>query len=536
MLTTAIKRFILPFSNQKSREPEVEAAAVYAFADLYRSRGGGLLNKQPQETIAFIAKVGYPFWLFPKNNSVLIFDGLNDAAYNVPYGESPSAATLMENLQTNQRPLENYLAFLSDHRSYFLQPPKERQFTFRGLIADSTFKGEFGVYRKEASEITAAQPLLSPILEESTISSELNEMDKLQVYFREDQAKLAEILRLINRVTSQYVSELNYEAEAAKEEADAKIKAQQEFISPQIAKLNKEYRAKIKELADGFDKELESLQKLKSKTEKFISKAQADIRQYEGEAKKQGKKGHEIYERRWKEKIKLTQKELSGLKKELNNIEDNIKRLSKQKGHDISQLNFELDSEIKLARQPIVELENARDAKMFAFKQESNRLLSMEKPVVDGINISLSQRETFAAQFDGLGISDAQFRSASLVYVSVYVICYKADLSRRYLCISPSTVSDIDFSARFKGALGRSKIRDLFTPRFKTIAAIIGRVEVLARQNSLFESQLWSLGDKNNLLKNSAFKTNISSGLSFLKVEGWLSEREAAELSGKLTA
>ena len=75
----------------------------------------------------------------------------------------------------------------------------------------------------------------------------------------------------MKKTTSQYVTEIDYEAVAAKEEADAKIKAQQEFINPQIAKLNKEYSRKIKDLTESFDKELESLQKLKAKTEKFIA-------------------------------------------------------------------------------------------------------------------------------------------------------------------------------------------------------------------------------------------------------------------------
>ena len=69
MLTSAVTRFILPFTTEKSREPfgsEVEAAAVFALAELERNKGGGLIVKQPEETLLFIAKIGYPLWLFPK--------------------------------------------------------------------------------------------------------------------------------------------------------------------------------------------------------------------------------------------------------------------------------------------------------------------------------------------------------------------------------------------------------------------------------------------------------------------------------------
>ncbi len=76
MLTSATKRLILSFSGQKSRGSEVEPAAVYVLAEQNRGKGGGLLSRQPQETIAFIAKMGYPLWLFPRNNSVLVFDAV----------------------------------------------------------------------------------------------------------------------------------------------------------------------------------------------------------------------------------------------------------------------------------------------------------------------------------------------------------------------------------------------------------------------------------------------------------------------------
>ncbi len=514
----------------------MEQAAVYAIAEQNRSKGGGLLGRQQKETLVFISKIGYPLWLFPRNNAALIFNALDDTIQSMPYGETPSAAVFLESLQVNQRPRENYLAFLSDHGTYFQQPPKQRQFTFRGLITETDFKTELSVYRREATELTTPATLLAPILEETAISATLTELDNLQSLIREDQEKLPECIRLMKKTTSQYLTELDYEATAAKEEADAKIKAQEEFINPQIAKLNKEYNRKIKDLTASFDLELENLQKQKNKTEKTTESTEAKIRQYQQEAKEHGKKGHEIYEKRWKDKVKRTQNELSALKKELKNIENNTKKVSRQKGLDVSNLNFELDSAIKLARQPILQLESARDEKTLAFKRESNRLIALEKPIMEGIEKSGRLRETISATFDDLGLSDRQIRSPLLIYVPFYVVCYEAGLERRYLTIAPSTVSSIDFSAKLKGAFGISKTNDMLEPRFRAIAALIGKVEALTKQNSSFESKLWRLGSKNNLLEDSAFRNDVDTGLVYLKHAGWLSERETADLSNQIRA
>ena len=537
MLTSSTKRFILPFSALKSSASEVEAAAVFSFAEQERNKGGGLIGRQPEEKLVFLSKIGYPLWVFPKNNSLFIFDGLGDSGYGVSYADLPSAKAFMESLEASLKHRENYTAFLLDNGNYFQQALREKQFVFRGLISDLDFKNEFNVYRKEAIEIAAQTNtgLLLPTLEENTVSSMLTEFDKLQSFMREEAERLRECLRLINKTTSQYITEIDYEAAAVKEETEAKIRAQEELVDPEIAKLIKEYRGKIKDLTGSFDNELESLKKLKMKTQKFIEDGEGKIILYKREAKTRSLKKHAIYEKRWKEKSKQTQKELNGLKKELKNIEGNLKKLSKQKGQEISKLNFELSAEIKLARQPLVELQAARDAKILVFKQETEKLLNQEKPVIEGLGKSTRLREAIKANFELLGISDQWLKNPALFYATFFVACYQIGLSRRYVIIPPSTITNVGFSAKLKGILGMSKIKDMLAPRFKAIASLIEGIQMLTKQNTVFEDQLYVLSKRNNLLTNSLFIENVKKGLVNLTHESWLSEREHQVLSNRLT-
>ena len=536
MINTTTKRFKLPFSTQNINAPEGEAAAVFAVAEHERNKGGGLISRQPEEKIVFLSKVGYPLWLFPKNDLIFVFDGFGDSDCRVSYAEVPSAKVFFESLEANLRPREKYMAFLSDHSSYFQQPLKERQFVFRGLICGLDFKNEFSIYRKEATNATtqADLALLSPTLQENAISSMIAEFDKVQSDVRAEAEKLSECTRLVNKTTDQYITELDYEAAAVREESDAKIRAQEELVNPKIAKLTKEYKQKIKSLTESFDKELYELQKLKVKTQKFIQTNEEKIKLYQREAKAQAAQKHQIYEKRWKEKIKQTQKELNGLKKELKNIEGNAKKIGKQKKLELSQLNFGLDGEIKFARQPLLELEAACDAKMLAFKQETDRLLKQDKPIIEGLNRNYKAKETIKANFEELGINDQGLKSAALFYVPFYLACYEIGLARRYLTIPPSIIGSVDFSAKLKGALGMSKTRDLLVPRFKAIAALIDGVQVHAKQNRMFESQLNGLAQKNNLLNNGLFLENVEKGLVYLKREGWLSDKEQQVLSNRL--
>jgi hypothetical protein len=538
MFVSTYKRFILPFSNQKSNSPEAEEAAVFAVAELERNKGGGLIARQREEKLVFISKSGYPLWLFPKNDGILVFDGFADSSFTVSYAEIPPTKAFKEDFETNSRPREKYSTFLSSQSNYFQRSVKEKNFLFRGLIADSDLKDELNVYRKEITEGNAQTivTLLLPTLDETAIAFMLSEFDKVQTRLREEAEMLPECIRLINKATSQYITEINYETEAAKEETEAKIKAQEELVNPQISGLNRKYNHKIKELAESFDKELESLKKLGIKTQKSIESNEEEIKLCQDKARVQASKKHSIYEKRWKQKIKQIEKEVKNLKKDLRNIEENLRNISKQKAQEISEINFELDAKIKWARKPIAELEAARDAKMLTFKLETEKMFKLEKPVIESLNRSINLSGASKASFEGLYMRGQDLKSPALFYVPFYVACYEMGLTRRYIIVPPSTITDIDFSTRLKGALGRSKLKDLFTPRFKAISDLVGTVQGLTKQNSLFENQLYDLGQKNNFLKNSTYSESIQKGLVYLNHQGWLSDKEQQVLSNRLLA
>jgi hypothetical protein len=539
----SVKRFTLPFSTDKKdrQTAETEAAAVYAIAEFERSKGGGLIVRQPEEKLIFIAKMGYPLWLYPKNDSVYIFDGLNPSDYAVQYFEMPQVSAFKDSLEKSSRTREDYTSFLSTYDGYFKQPPKEKQFRPNGLIADADFKKEFSQYRREASEITN-QPMttivpFSPIIGEAAISPILTDLENLQISLKMDVEKLQACLRFMSKTTNQYITEMDYAAQAVKDEANAKIRAQKEIIDPKIAKLNKEYKRRITELTRHYNEEIERLKKLKSKTEKSKESIEVKIKQYQNQAEKQASIGHLAYEKSWKTKSNLAKKEINALKKELKSLENNIKNLAKQKIVETSKLQAALDSEVKFARQPLLALEVTRDAKMLAFKREAQKLISQEKFVADGINSAITLRETVNAKFETLGMREPQLKTQAIFYIPFYAVCYRAGAAvERCVFLSPSTISPIGFRVKLKGVLGMPKIKELFISRFKTIASLIGKAELRGKQDASLNYQVVDLGQKNNLLNVAVFRENVARGLVYLKNEGCFSEKEFQVLSGGLAS
>jgi hypothetical protein len=537
MSTSTPKRYLMPFFNPKNSSAEVEAAAIFAFAESGRSKGGGLISRQPEEKLISLSKMGYPLWLAPKNELVFIFDGLSDTSRSVPYFEVPSVEGFIKSLEENSSPKENYYAFLEDHTNYFQKFTKEKQFIFRSLVVDIELKKEFTIFRREATEISGQVNvgLLPPVLDESAILSMLSYFEKLQTAQRGETLKLPECIRLVYKTTGQYITELDYEAQAATEEMDAKIRALDEFVKPKVAQLNKAYKAKKQKITDDYDLELDRLQRQMIKAQKSIQNIEGKIKTFEREAKNHAEKNHKIYEKRWKEKSKQSQKEVKELKKDLKTVDAIFKKTIKQKSQEINQLNFQLDSEVKLMRQPLLDLQTAREDKIRIFKLESEKLLKLEKPVIEDLNKTLKLQEAFKASFEEFGFKDQSLKGAALFYVPFFLVCYQAAFTRRYVAAVPSTINTIDFSTKLKGAFGLSKTKDLLVPRFKAIAGLVSNIEEQSKHNLILESRLYDLAQRNNYLTMVSFRDNVSRGLVYLNHEGWLSDREQKILSSRLS-
>jgi hypothetical protein len=542
MLNSAVKRFVLPFSHDKSRETfssELELAGVYALAELERAKGGGLIIKQPEEKLLFITKLGYPLWLFPGNGSTYVFDGLNNSSHGLDYIEMPSAQAFIDCLEKNSAIRENYFAFLSHNNNYFEQPRRARRFSLEGLIVDPDFKKEFYIYGKEASEATANfenLTLIDPLLEQATISSMLTELNKLQSFFKEDARGLLECLRLVNQTTGQYITEIDYAAEAERDEFNARIKAQEELVNPQITKLHDEHKLRMNTLTKNFEGELENQEKLKAKTLKSIETDEQKIKLYQREAETQAKKKHLVYEKQWKQKSSQTKKELNDLKRELKREEKKIKKLNKQKTEETFKLNAEFDTKTKLAMKPLMDLETARDARMLTFKRETQKLLEIEKPVIKGIRDAIKLNESINSTFQNLSYESQRLDSPELFYIPFYVACYQAGLNKRCFLIPPSTTSEFSITSKLKCAFGKARIKDYFSPRFKEITALVEKVEQREKNDSSSDIQISILGEKNNLLNMSAVRVSIAKGLVYLKGQGWLSERETQDLNSRLAS
>ena len=539
-MSQKVAGLILPFSvlSENRTEPfseEMGKAAIYCFAELERVKGGGLILKKPEEKLVFLAEFCYPLWLAPWDDLTLVFDGLKTTAHTLTYKTIPDVKAFMENVQRSSKSLETYMAFLSDSINYF-QISSEKTMVVDALITEPNSLNELSIYLSDARQVETSSSeivFLSPTIEESTISSLIQELENLKRDFQEEINILYDNMKLLNKITHNFVKIIRSNMRTVKEEFSGEIKKQESIIKPKINRINEEYDEQVTKLTKEFKKQLLPLQKEKVKLEKTKEQLFNKIERCNIEAKTCATNKDVVGERKWKEQASEGKKELSEVEARIDELEEKMKKMEESKSLEVFRLRSELETKVKEAKKDLLELEASRDAKIQLQQQEIEKLENLTSGIIQQIDSMAKLREADITNFEKLGVK-RKSKTHCLVYMSFYLACYQAELKKRYVLFPPSLANSIRFSTKLKGALGKTKVKQLIVPRFKAITSLLNKVPMLIEQNAAFGREISESGDKADMLKLGSIREQIKSGLKQIKDEGWLSEKEYDVFNQKL--
>jgi hypothetical protein len=530
-----IPNFILPFSEKVNasdkfdKDAATEVAAIFALAEMDREKGGRILSRHSSEKINFIAKIGYPFWLYPLLDKVALFDGLNLSEHVLSYTKIANLKHFIDGLKNSSKNRENFEYFLADHVQYFAKTDPKANLNLKGLITKSGMLNEFDSYRKEAIKTTgefAHIGLLSSPINQSKLLSATQEISHLHATLEKEIKNLNVSIEILGKSSLQFHNELHDEIEAVKKEFDLNIKAEEPVVAPIIKGIHEVYDRKTVFLAKSFVADQVILHAEKLKLTKSKNELSKEIEQYCANAK-MVLSGDENAKPLWKNKIKDAKEKLSETEKRLKVNEKELEELEKRRASEVLQLKSAKESEIKDARKNIVELEASMEAKILVAKQEMEKLASETKLVSDQIGKLVKLREADITQFDKLCIKSASDNlDKALVYMPFYVISYSKETKDRYLIVPPSSISAIDMSTKLKSVLGRTKIKSFLAPRFKELTSIAENIQMQSKKNSIFAVELKQLGEMNNILVLGWIYDEIDKGLIGLKNQGWLNDKE----------
>ena len=535
IVVSEIQKFILPFSEKgdasvkSDKDGAAEVAAIFALAEMDREKGGRLLSRHSSEKINFIAKIGYPFWLYPLSDKVALFDGLNVSEHILSYVKIENVKHFLDGLKRSSKNRENFEYFLAEHGQYFAKTDAKANLNLKGLITQSGMLNEFGRYRKEATKAKdqfAHIGLLSSPINQSKLLSATQEISHLHATIEKEIKDLNASIELLGKGSLQFHNELHDEIEAIKQEFALSIKTEEAAAAPVVKGIREAYDLKIASLARSFEADQVPLHAEKLKLTKSKNELGNEIEQYCTNAKRVVS-GDENAKHRWKSRIKEAKDKLSETERQLKSNEKRLEELEKRRASEVLQLKSAKESEIKDARKKIVELEASRDAKILVAKQEMEKLANETKLISDQISKLVKLREADVAQFDKLCIeSFSENLDKALVYMPFYVISYDKETKDRYLIVPPSSMSAIDISTKLKAVLGRARIKSFLAPRFKELTSMAENIQTQSRKNSVFAAELKQLGAMNNIVVMGWICDEIDKGLMGLKGQGWLNDKE----------
>jgi len=533
-----VTKLTLPFAvpeedRVKAFTKDMEMAAVFYLAESDRGKGGGRILKKPAEKLAFIAEVGYPIWLFPWRRRTLLFDGLGVTTHALSCDILPDIRAFDNDIQGSAKTREAYSVALSQNASYFQNFAGKEEKTIEGLITNPDFIRDFVSYLSEVEEIeepVTTRAVLSPTINESEISTSIEELSDSRGRLKEDIKNLGKSMKLLSIRTKEHVKALLEEIKEIREKFDQRIEKIKPGVTERIQQIQERYDEEITRISKRFERQLRPLHRDRVKFEKMQERLTAETDRCEAEIKSCRLRKDEGGEIQWSQKLEKIKKKLPTLKKNIRDIYRKIENTETAKKLEISQGRTERDTRIEEAMKVLRELEASREARIRMKQQETTSLKDTTSSIINQMNEMVKSKKTALNELDRMGTARRR-EEYVLVYLPLYFVCYETESKKRYVVYPPSIVGSMGILTKLKGVFGATKMKSFLQPRSKAIAALLSQLVILTEENPLFEKELSDAGIKASILRTTELRIGVKRGLKELRDEKWISESELQTFS-----
>jgi hypothetical protein len=541
-MTTKSRKLVLPFATpaedrKKEFTGEMEKAAVFCLAEMERKKAGILKRKGGGEELLFATVFYYPMWLIPWKGRSLLFDGLGITKYELFYNILPDVKTLTNDIQVSAKTREAYSAFVSDRINFFKSFIGEKEKVVEGLVSNPQLNEDFAVYLKEARAIR--KPLvegavLSPALDESKLSSIIQDLSNHRTALKDEIANLREAMKLLSSTTEKRVKSIHGTIKETEKEFDEKITDLESSLTKKTSRIRKRYDKEITTRTKEIESNLHRLHQERVKLEKTVQNAAAKIKRCEAEIRSCRLNKDEAGELRWREELENGRKKISTLEKRIIELDKEIEDATAAKKQEVLKLRSECDEKIEEAMRVVRDSEAARDAKIRMSKQTIESLEDSTKTIVDQMDNLIEAKRATLVKLKGMGILK-RIRKYGLVHLPFYLVCYQKKLENRYDLYPPSVAGSMGILTKFKGVLGVKKAKSILEPRSKAVKTLLDGILPFVEQNPVFGKEIVDAGIEANILRTKDLRKRISKGLEELQEEGWISESEFQTFSESLT-
>lgn len=526
-------KLLLPFAipaedRSEAFTRDMEMAAVFYLAESEREKGGGRIMRKPAEELVFIVETCYPLSLVPWRRRTLLLDGFGTIMHTFSYDVLPDIRAFNNDIQRSAKTREAYSAALSNNANYFQSFAGKEEKTIEGLISSPELIQDLVPYLPEAEEIekpVADMAFLSSAVDESAISTIIEELSNFRAQSREEIKSLDKSMKLLSTTTRQQVKIIREEIRGIKKKYDEKIKMVRPKVMERVNKIQRKSDVEITRASKKFERQLRLLHKDRVKIERKQERLNLEIMHCEDGIKSCRLRKDEGEELTWRQKLERSRKELKTLQKSIRDMDSKIEDFGTTKKLEISNLRSKCDEKVEEAMKALRELEATREARIRMKQQEITALEDTTSSIIDQMNEMRTLKKAALEELDEMGAPRIR-RKYALLYLPLYIACYEKEQKKRYVVYPPSIASSMGILTKLKGVFGATKMKSFLQPRSKAITTFLNQLVTLIQENPVFEKEISDAGIQASILRTKESRELIKKGLEELNEEKWISESE----------
>jgi hypothetical protein len=536
-----MKRINLPFcvaSKDRIRPftKDMEMAGLFYLAERERKKGERTVLKKPAEKLEFITEIGYPLWVVPWNRMSLIFDGLEFTEKKLTYDLVPDIHAFETDIKASSKSNAAFSAALSQNVSYFKDFEGQEERTIEGLITSAEFLHDIMDYLNDSEDTVksdSSKAILSPMLDNSEVESSINKLTELKTDLEQDIKNLNAIMKFLSQASRNQVKLLQADMQRSMKEFDQKIKNVKPKVMAKIKEIKEERDEEVTRISNSYDRTLRTLHQKRVVIEKKLERLAKQNERLEEDIKVARDNKDEAGEFELSQKIEENKKQIPLLNKEIKDIDRELETVDETKKIEVSRTRTKPDDKVEYAMQTLHDLEAAKEARSRLEEQELASLQDMTTAIIKQIDEMISIKEAALAELHDMGINDRR-RKKVLLYLSAYLVCYETEVSKRYVVYPPSKLGCVGIKTKLKSVFSSGKMNYFLQNRSETISVLLDHLVDLTQENPVFEKELNEAGHKANIFRKTETQLSVKKGISELKEENWISEREYQILNERL--
>jgi len=542
--TLSCNKFVLPFVVEdinrkgKSFTFDMETAAIVCLAETQRKKQG-LLGGLSEE-FSFVSKIHYPLWAVPWGDKCLIVDGLGFSSYDDEYLEPPNVKIFVEDLKRDSFVREEFRNALKKHAESFKDFVATVDFSLNAVVAKKSLLHDLLEYFKEGTPLNENGSVMVPIVLKR--GDALETCEKFIQYWRKIQADIKGFqyaLNILNEETKLNKQGTISEIEQLREKYANEISRLKSDIEKKVKKLTKKQEAEIAKMTKAAEKKMKAAAKEKEKYERKLQILERNMVLLQKKVEASKRKKGESKVARWSYELKMCQREIDNINREIRAVSLLIERTRKEGKDAVRELEKRHQKMVEQEEAKITDLMALQNSDITGKQRELEELLLESSHIKNLIKRLIEQKKMHASKFKEETAISWKLDEITLVCLPFYLVRYVREAEARYRVYSPTAATD------YKGILKsvqkairsfdlESRINLLLRLRSKELSdmlssALIGKM----RENKAFEGKIFEICRSSNLLNSTDFKESLTKGVRELKEEGWVKLGEVHTIISK---